>query len=141
MVFLAMSEEESQVDIGSEVFIDLNSVQENLPLEIQGIIHSEPIGQVIDYKMTDGGGIGVVVKLKNGSIAWFFANEVKGQKQQSLGGNSKELTTGLATQFQASKKDSFRLVDKAPTRARSIAALLNPINFLKWLKYSLKDVI
>jgi len=37
----------------------------------------DPRGTVIDYKMTDGiGGIGVVIKMTDGSKHWFFADEV-----------------------------------------------------------------
>ena len=35
------------------------------------------IGIVADYKVTDGGGIGVVVKFEDNSSTWFFEDEVK----------------------------------------------------------------
>lgn len=35
------------------------------------------IGTVAGYKVTDGGGIGVVVKFDDNSSTWFFEDEIK----------------------------------------------------------------
>ena len=40
-------------------------------------LSQDPRGTVIDYKMTDGrGGIGVVLKMNDGSKQWFFEDEI-----------------------------------------------------------------
>ncbi|MBD2445875.1 DUF2862 domain-containing protein [Nostoc sp. FACHB-152] len=35
------------------------------------------IGIIEGYKVTDGGGIGVVVKFEDNSATWFFEDEIK----------------------------------------------------------------
>jgi hypothetical protein len=35
------------------------------------------VGTVKEFKMTDGSGVGVVVKFDDGSSTWFFEDEVK----------------------------------------------------------------
>ena len=40
-------------------------------------LEMNPRGKVIAYKMTDGGGIGIVLKLGDGTKNWFFENEIR----------------------------------------------------------------
>ena len=63
--------------VGSTVKIDLNEVRDRIPKELISKISSNPRGTVIDYKMTDGGGVGVVIKLDDGTRNWFFENEIR----------------------------------------------------------------
>ncbi|NET57282.1 MAG: DUF2862 domain-containing protein [Symploca sp. SIO2E6] len=35
------------------------------------------VGTIKDYKMTDGSGVGVVVKFEDNSSSWFFEDELK----------------------------------------------------------------
>ncbi len=62
--------------IGSTVKIDLNQVRDRISKSLIAKISSEPRGTVLDYKMTDGGGVGVVIKLGDGTKNWFFENEI-----------------------------------------------------------------
>ena len=62
--------------IGSTVKINLDKVRDRIPAKLLNQISNNPRGKVVDYKMTDGLGIGVVVKLSDGSTSWFFEEEV-----------------------------------------------------------------
>ena len=63
--------------IGSTVKINLDKVRDRIPSKLLSQLSNNPRGKVLDYKMTDGiGGIGVVVKLSDGSTSWFFEDEV-----------------------------------------------------------------
>ena len=63
--------------IGSRVKIDLNKVKDRISGNLVQKISSDPRATVMDYKMTDGiGGIGVVIKMNDGSKHWFFEDEV-----------------------------------------------------------------
>ena len=62
--------------IGARIKIDLDKVKDRISSNLIKKISSDPRGTVIDYKMTDGGGVGVVVKLADGTKNWFFENEV-----------------------------------------------------------------
>lgn len=35
------------------------------------------VGTIADYKMTDGSGVGVIVKFNDNSSSWFFEDEIK----------------------------------------------------------------
>ncbi len=63
--------------IGSTIKINLERVRDRIPPNLVKQLSQDPRGTVIDYKMTDGlGGIGVVLKLGDGSRSWFFEDEI-----------------------------------------------------------------
>ena len=62
--------------IGSTIKINLEKVQDRIPSKLLNQLSNNPRGKVIDYKMTDGIGIGVVVQLSDGSTSWFFEDEL-----------------------------------------------------------------
>ena len=63
--------------IGSIVKVNLDKVRDRIPVRLLNQLSDDPRGKVVDYKMTDGLGIGVVLKLSDGSTSWFFEDEVK----------------------------------------------------------------
>ena len=62
--------------IGARVKIDLDQVKDRISGNLIKTISSDPRATVMDYKMTDGGGVGVVLKLSDGTKNWFFDSEV-----------------------------------------------------------------
>ena len=62
--------------IGSKIKVNLESVRDRIPPDLIQQLSEDPRGTVMDYKMTDGTGIGVVIKLKDGSQSWFFEDEI-----------------------------------------------------------------
>ena len=40
------------------------------------ILLTPPVGKIIDFRITDGKGIGVVLQLSNGKEQWFFEDEI-----------------------------------------------------------------
>ncbi len=72
-----MSKPTSLTRIGSNVKINLERVRDRIPSGLIKQLSEDPRGTVMDYKMTDGrGGIGVVIKMKDGSENWFFEEEI-----------------------------------------------------------------
>ena len=63
--------------IGSTVKVNLDKVRDRIPVKLLNQLSDDPRGRVVDYKMTDGLGIGVILKLSDGSTSWFFEDEVK----------------------------------------------------------------
>ena len=63
-------------EIGSFVKIDPTRINDNVSDELSEILSKNPVGQVIGYKITDGTDIGLIIKLNNGSSAWFFNHEL-----------------------------------------------------------------
>ncbi len=62
--------------IGSKVKIDLQKVKDRIPGGLMNKLSSDPRGTVLDYKMTDGGGVGAVVSFNDGTKRWFFEDEI-----------------------------------------------------------------
>ena len=62
--------------IGSKIKINIERVRDRIPSDLIKQISDDPRGTVMDYKMTDGMGIGVVIKLKDGNESWFFEEEI-----------------------------------------------------------------
>ena len=61
---------------GQSLKIEINEVKDRLPLKVLDFIKSEPVVELVGYKMVDGNQFGLVVKLSNGEINWFFEKEL-----------------------------------------------------------------
>ena len=61
---------------GQNLRVEINEVKDRLPQNILEIIKKEPIVELVGYKMVDGNQFGLVVKLTNGEINWFFEKEL-----------------------------------------------------------------
>ena len=61
---------------GQKLRIDINTVKDRLPRNILEVIKREPFVELVGYKMVDGNQFGLVVKLNNGQINWFFEKEL-----------------------------------------------------------------
>jgi len=62
--------------IGSTLKINIDRVRDRIPSKLTDQISKDPRATVVDYKMTDGTGIGVVLKLSDGTKQWFFQDEI-----------------------------------------------------------------
>ena len=62
--------------IGSRVKIDLEKVKDRISANLIDKISGDPRATVTDYKMTDGTDIGLVLELSDGTISWFFNDEI-----------------------------------------------------------------
>ena len=71
-----MIKDSSTLQKGQILRVDINEVKDRLPQNILDIIRDEPIVELVGYKMVDGNEFGLVVKLKNGQINWFFEKEL-----------------------------------------------------------------
>tara|TARA_B100000214_G_C23513006_1_gene421503 strand:- start:222 stop:449 length:228 start_codon:yes stop_codon:yes gene_type:complete len=61
---------------GQLLRVEINEVKERLPQNILEIIKKEPVVELVGYKMVDGNQFGLVVKLNNGDVNWFFEKEL-----------------------------------------------------------------
>ena len=61
---------------GQNLRVDINEVKDRLPHNILEVIREEPLVELVGYKMVDGNQFGLVVKLTNGEINWFFEKEL-----------------------------------------------------------------
>jgi len=71
-----MIRDSSTLQRGQLLRVEINEVKDRLPQNILENIRKEPIVELVGYKMVDGNEFGLVVKLNNGEINWFFEKEL-----------------------------------------------------------------
>ena len=71
-----MIKDSSTLQKGQNLRVEISEVEDRLPRNILEIIREEPVVELVGYKMVDGNQFGLVVKLKNGDINWFFEKEL-----------------------------------------------------------------
>ncbi len=71
-----MIRDSSTLKKGQNLRVEINEVKDRLPQNILETIRKEPEVELVGYKMVDGNQFGLVVKLKNGEINWFFEKEL-----------------------------------------------------------------
>ena len=135
-------------EIGSTVQIKLDLANKRLAKESIKAIEASPRCKIIDFKITDGKGIGVILKLSNGKEEWFFEEEIDLiDKYGDIISNVEivEESDLIFEIFNLVKIISWTLLALIiPTeynKTSKIKNLLNPLNFLSWLLNSFKDVL
>ena len=71
-----MIKDSSTLQKGQKLRVEINEVKDRIPKEILEIIRKQPNVELVGYKMVDGNEFGLVVKLNNGEINWFFEKEL-----------------------------------------------------------------
>ena len=120
--------------IGDSVQVNLQLSKDRLTKEIIDAINISSLGEISDFRITDGKGIGVVLQLSNGSEQWFFEDEIDLLDENGnvikIINDSKENNSLI---FNSLRKLNYKNKNK-------ISELLNPINFFLWLVVSFKDI-
>ena len=71
-----MIRDSSTLKKGQELRVEISEVKDRLPKNILDIIRKNPVVELVGYKMVDGNQFGLVVKIANGEINWFFEREL-----------------------------------------------------------------
>ncbi len=71
-----MIRDSSSLQKGQNLRVEINELKDRLPQNILEIIRKDPAVELVGYKMVDGNQFGLVVKLANGEINWFFEREL-----------------------------------------------------------------
>ena len=62
------------INVGSKAKI--TRVRDRIPADLVKLLLGNSEGTVTGFKMTDGSGVGVKVKLEGGPETWFFQDEI-----------------------------------------------------------------
>ena len=121
--------------VGNKVQVNLELSKDRLNKEVIDIINNySSIGTISDFRITDGKGIGVILKLSNGTEQWFFENEI-----DLLDENGNVIEKEI--DIYENNNLIFEIIkDIKYEKKNNMRALLNPINFMVWLMASLKDI-
>ncbi len=120
--------------IGDSVQINLELSRDRLNREIIDSINVSSVAKIMNFRITDGKGIGVILQLSNGKEQWFFEDEI-----DLLDEN------GNVIQKNIDKKENNNFIfdflkGLNYENKNKINELLNPINFFIWLIVSFKDI-
>ena len=120
--------------IGNSVQVNIELSRDRLTKETIEALNVSSVCKISDFRITDGKGIGVVLKLSNGKEQWFFEDEIdlideNGNLIKKIN-NKKEKNYLLFNIFNGLKYE----------HKKKVGELLNPINFFLWLFVSFKDI-
>ena len=120
--------------IGNSVQVNLEQSKDRLTKEIIDAINISSLGKISDFRITDGKGIGVVLKLSNGKEQWFFEDEIDLLDENGnvikKSNDSKENNNFIFAILRGLTYEN----------KKKISELINPINFFLWLVVSFKDI-
>ena len=125
------------IPLGSKIKVDKSKIKDELQKKLLDDLPQMINGKVIDYKMTDGMGIGYVLITENNLKIWIFNNELNDQTKKDYQIDDTNDYTLILT------KDLMSQLDKVNydiNGNRSIKTLANPINLISWIIFTLKDI-
>ena len=119
-----------KLQVGNTVRVNLDRSNDRLNKETIEAINTSSDCTIIDFKITDGKGIGVILNLPNGKEEWFFEDEIQILDEEGNIIEKKDTQNNKASSVfkNYNYEDKFKFNE-----------LLNPINFMTWLIFSLKD--
>jgi len=125
------------IPLGSKIIVDKSKIKDELQKTLLDDLPQMITGKVIDYKMTDGMGIGYVLITENNLKIWIFNNELNDQTKKEYQIEDTNDYTLLLTKDLISRLDK---VNYEINGNRSIKTLANPINLISWLIFTLKNI-
>ncbi len=123
------------IPIGTKIQVDKSNIENLLPNKLLNELPEIINGQIIDYKMTDGMGIGYVLRTEDNVKIWIFTTELnlktkKEYKIDETNKYNKENSDVMLGKYE----NGFNINGN-----KSIKTLANPINLIKWIIFTLKD--
>ena len=115
------------LEVGSSVIIDINSIEDRLSESLKIKLAANSSARILDYKLTDGTGIGFLLELSDGTKNWFFSHEISSLKENTI--------------VELKKSQSFFNDSRQSIYSgNEIGYVTNPINFVKWLNSVTSDI-
>ena len=125
------------IPIGSNIKVDKSKIESLVHNKLFDDLPQIIKAEVIDYKMTDGMGIGYVLMTENNLKIWIFNSEINEQSKREY---KIEDTSQSTTRLTKEMMSKIYKVDYDINGNRSIKALVNPFNIISWLIFTLKDI-
>ena len=125
------------IPIGTKIKVDKKKIENLLQNKLLDDLPQMINGEIIDYKMTDGMGIGYVLMTENNQKIWIFNSELNEKIRR-------EYNMVAPNKYDNYKNSGLILgkykVDYQINSNRNIKTIANPINLLKWFVFTLKDI-
>ena len=125
------------IPIGAKIKVDKSKIENLLPNKLLDTLPKQINGEIVDYKMTDGMGIGYVLKTENKVKIWIFNTELNEQttKEYSLDESNKYYNPQNSDLILGKYKVAYEINGN-----RNIKTIANPINLINWLIFTMKDI-
>ena len=125
------------IPIGSEIKIEKSKIKNVLPKKLLDSLPQIINGKVIDYKMTDGMGIGYVLMTENNLKIWIFTNELDSQTKTEYKIVDSNKSYNIINGALLKQLNNVKYEIDGSKKIKTIA---NPLNLIGWLIFSLKDI-
>ena len=125
------------IPIGAKIKVDKSKIENLLPNKLLDTLPKQINGEIVDYKMTDGMGIGYVLMTEGNIKIWIFNTELNEQtrKEYSLEESNKYYNPQNSDLILGKYKVSYEINGN-----RNIKKIANPINLFNWLIFTMKDI-
>ena len=125
------------IPIGSKVKVDKSKIENLLPNKLLDDLPQMINGEIVDYKMTDGMGIGYVLMTENNLKIWIFNTELNEptRKEYRLEETNKYYNRKNSDLILGKYKVGYEINGN-----RNIKTIANPINLINWLIFTMKDI-
>ena len=126
------------IPIGEKVKVDKSKIENLLPDKSLDDLPQMINGEIVDYKMTDGMGIGYVLITENNLKIWIFNTELNEQtrKEYRLEETNKYYNPKNSDLILGKYQVSYEINGN-----RKIKTIANPINLINWLIFTMKDIL
>tara|TARA_B100000700_G_C14944994_1_gene808719 strand:+ start:406 stop:804 length:399 start_codon:yes stop_codon:yes gene_type:complete len=125
------------IPIGTKIKVDKTKIKNYTPEKVFDNLPQIINGEVIDYKMTDGMGIGYVLKTEKNLKVWIFSNELDDQTKKEYKIETTNDSQGLKVKELLGKSLN---IDYEINGNRDIKTIANPLNLFSWLIFTIKDI-
>ena len=125
------------IPIGAKIKVDKSKIENQLRNKLLDDLPQMINGEIVDYKMTDGMGIGYVLITESNLKIWIFNTELNEQtrKEYSLKETKKFNNTENGDLIIGKYKVTYMINGN-----RNIKTIANPINLINWLIFTMKDI-
>ena len=125
------------IPIGAKIKVDKSRIENLLPNKLLDELPQMINGEIVDYKMTDGMGIGYVLMTEDNIKIWIFNTELNEQtrKEYSLEETNKYFNTQDSNYILGKYKVAYEINGNS-----NIKTIANPINLINWLIFTMKDI-
>ena len=125
------------IPIGAKIKVDKSKIENLLPNKLLHDLPQMINGEIVDYKMTDGMGIGYVLLTEKNQKIWIFNTELNEQTRREY---SIDDTNKLHNRKNNNLILGIYKVHYEMNGSRNIKTIANPINLINWLIFTMKDV-
>ena len=125
------------IPIGTKIKVEKSKIENLLPNKLWDKLPQLINGEIVDYKMTDGKGIGYVLKTEKNIKIWIFNTELNDQTRREY-----KIESNLESYNQNSNKillGKYKLTYELNGN-RNVKAMANPLNLINWIMFTFKDI-